>query len=477
MPEVIDSQSSSASGKLPFRILLVDDEETVREILEHLLKEAGYQVRAVPSAEEGLDEMGRDSYDLLVLDLMLPGMGGLDMLRAVKTRDPDQAVLMITAFGSVETAVNAMKEGAFDYLSKPFRHEEVLVTVRNALSQRELLSENRALKRALSGDGPGGELVGQSRPVLELQRLLDRIAPSRSTVLIQGESGTGKELVAHALHHRSPRAGRPFVVVNSGSVPADLLESNLFGHLRGAFTGAVTSKKGLFEVAHGGSIFFDEISSIQPEVQAKLLRVIQEREFLPVGSVESIRVDVRIIAATNINLKDLVEQGRFREDLYYRLNVITVDLPPLRNRREDIPLLANHFLRKFALENGKPVPKMDSQASVALLEYSWPGNVRELENLLERAMVLGNGGTIGLDLLPEEVRRNASADGGEGIPLQVLQEMEINYAETVARFEKGLIEETLRKARGVQRRAARILGIKPTTLNEKIRRLGVKVPR
>jgi len=469
----MDRPASPAARRFPFRILVVDDEETVREILVHLLEEAGYQVVAVPSAEDGLKELDRGPWDLLILDLMLPGMGGLEMLRTVKEKDPEQGVLMVTAFGSVETAVQAMKEGAFDYLSKPFRHAEVLVTVRNAVHQRELLSENKALRRALAR---GGELVGKSAPIQELQRLIDQIAPSRSTVLIQGESGTGKELVAHAIHNRSPRAGRPFVVVNSGSVPSDLLESNLFGHLKGAFTGAVASKKGLFEVAHEGSLFFDEISSIQPEVQAKLLRVIQEREFLPVGAVESVRVDVRIIAATNIDLKDLVEQGRFREDLYYRLNVITVNLPPLRERREDIPLLAGHFLRHFARENGRPLPGLRPETLKALMVYSWPGNVRELENLIERAVVLGNGGTIGLDLLPTEVLEQGRG-GGEGVPVAALEETELNYAETVARFERELIEETLRRARGVQRRAARILGIKPTTLNEKIRRLGVKIPR
>jgi two-component system response regulator PilR (NtrC family) len=458
------------------RILVIDDEETVRDILIHVLTEAGHEVHALPSAEEGLRALEGGSYDLLVLDLMLPGMGGLEMLRAIKAKEPEQIVLMITAFGSVETAVEAMKEGAFDYLSKPFRHEEVLVTVRNALSQRNLLFENRTLRRALSTGGRGGELVGTSRPLQELQRLLDRIAPSRSTVLIQGESGTGKELVAHAIHHRSRRAARPFVVVNSGSVPADLLESNLFGHLKGAFTGAVASKKGLFEVADSGSLFFDEISSIQPEVQAKLLRVIQEREFLPLGAVESLRVDVRIIAATNIDLKELVDQGSFREDLYYRLNVITVKLPPLRDRREDIPLLASHFLRRFALENGRPLPEILPEAMEVLLDHSWPGNVRELENLLERAVVLGGGGAIGLDLLPAEVLsgRFSAQKPPDG---DALRQVELDYAETVAQFERDLIEETLQQARGVQRRAAKMLGIKPTTLNEKIKRLGVKLPR
>ena len=298
--------------------------------------------------------------------------------------------------------------------------------------------------------------------------MLDRIAPTRSTVLIQGESGTGKELAAHAIHHRSPRSHRPFVVVNSGSVPADLLESNLFGHRKGAFTGAVAAKKGLFEVADGGSLFFDEISSIHPEVQSKLLRVIQEREFLPLGAVESVRVDVRIITATNIDLKELVERGQFREDLYYRLNVIVVNLPPLRERREDIPLLADHFLRRFAKENDRPVPEIRPEAMLALTRHSWPGNVRELENLLERAVVLGNGNAIGLELLPEEI--HPGEDTPSEVPAQEIRSSEFSYAQTIASFERELIEQTLHRAQGVQRRAARLLGIKPTTLNEKIKR-------
>jgi DNA-binding NtrC family response regulator len=469
------SEWSAAAEGAPARILVVDDEEVVREVLTRLLTEAGYDVASVPTAEEGLEELERGPAALLILDLMLPGMGGLEMLRTVRERVPEQMVLVITAFGTVETAVQAMKDGAFDYLTKPFRNEEVLITVRNALSQRDLLSENRALRRALSGAERRGEIVGKSRPILELHRLIDQIAPTRSTVLIQGESGTGKELVARAIHHRSPRASRPFVVVNCGNVPPDLLESNLFGHRKGAFTGAVASKKGLFDVADGGSIFFDEIGTIHPEVQAKLLRVIQEREFLPLGAVESTRVEVRIIAATNVDLKELVDQGKFREDLYYRLNVIVLNLPPLRDRREDIPILAAHFLQRFARENGVPPVPLGMDAVQTLLAHPWPGNVRELENVLERAVVLGEGRTIGADLLPEEIR--SGADGARPDVRQILDEGELSYMDTVARFERELIEETLRRANGVQRRAARILGIRPTTLNEKIKRLGVKIPR
>lgn len=467
--------SNAAARSHRARVLVVEDEATVQEILLHILGEVGHEPVVVGSAEEAQGLLERESFDLLIIDLMLPGMGGLDLLRTIKGQDPEQAVVMITAFGSVETAVQAMKEGAFHYLTKPFRHEEVLLTVRNALSQKSLLSENRALRRALSWKARNGELVGKSRQLLELQSMLDRIAPTRSTVLIQGESGTGKELVAHAIHHRSSRAHRPFVVVNSGSVPVDLLESNLFGHRKGAFTGAVSAKRGLFEVADGGSLFFDEISSIHPDVQSKLLRVIQEREFLPLGAVESVRVDVRIIAATNIDLKELVERGQFREDLFYRLNVIIVNLPPLRERQEDIPLLADHFLRRFAEENGKPVPELRPDALSALSHHAWPGNVRELENILERAVVLGNGRPIGLDLLPQEVV--GAGASSQGVPREELMAGEFRYAETVARFERELIEQTLVRARGVQRKAARLLGIKPTTLNEKIKRLGIRLPR
>ena len=469
------SSSGQPASRHQARVLVVEDEAVIQEVLGRLLSEAGHEPKLVGSAEDALSAMERESFDLLFVDMMLPVMGGLDLLRAVKARDPEQMAVMITAFGSVETAVQAMKEGAFHYLTKPFRHEEVLLTVRNALSQKSLLSENRALRRALSWRARDGQIVGKSRAMLELQSVLDRIAPTRSTVLIQGESGTGKELVAHAIHHRSSRSHRPFVVVNSGSVPVDLLESNLFGHRKGAFTGAVAAKKGLFEVADGGSLFFDEISSIHPEVQAKLLRVIQEREFLPLGAVESVRVDVRIIAATNIDLRELVDRGEFREDLYYRLKVIVVELPPLRDRREDIQLLSDHFLARFGEENMRPAPRLHPDSLALLMSHSWPGNVRELENVLERAVVLGSGGILGPDLLPEEIRSGVAPMAT--VPAAEIAAGEFSYSQTVARFERELIEQTLARAQGVQRRAARMLGIKPTTLNEKIKRLGVRPPR
>ncbi len=454
------------------RILVIDDEPIIREVLQDLLTRDGHSLTLVPDAESGLGLLDSEEFDLIILDLMLPGMGGLETLGEIKKKDPDQVVVMITAYGSVGTAVQAMRSGAHDYLTKPFKNEEVLRTLRQGLKHRRLLNENRSLRRALIGGHRFGELVGKSRVMKSLYGLIEQVAPSRSTVLIQGESGTGKELVAEAIHQGSGRPAEAFVVVNSGSIPAELLESNLFGHVRGAFTGAVQSKKGLFEVANTGSIFFDEISTIKPEVQAKLLRVIQEKEFLPVGETQSVHVDVRIIAATNIDLLDLVKRGEFREDLYYRLNVITVKLPPLRERREDIPLLVEHFVTKYAAENGKAIRGLTPEAMVRLLDYHWPGNVRELENVLERGVVLARGSEIGLDLLPEPLQQH----GFRIPPPSTLMDGQFSFYETMERFESEIIRESLRRVNGVQRRAAALLGLKPTTLNEKIKRLKIESP-
>ena len=450
------------------RILVVDDEEIVREVLHDLLSRAGHEVEVVPSAEEALELLTRRSFHLILLDFMLPGMGGFEALSRVRQAYPEQQVIIITAFGSIENAVQAMRLGAYDYLSKPFKNEEVLLVVRNALRQKLLEEENRSLRKALLERHRFERIIGKSKAMQEIYRLVEQLAPSRSTVLIQGESGTGKELIAHAIHRQSPRADRAFVTVNSGSMPPDLLESNLFGHVRGAFTGAVQGKKGLFEVADGGSIFFDEISAINPEVQAKLLRVIQEKEFLPLGAVASVKVDARIVAATNIDLMELVKRGTFREDLYYRLDVISVSLPPLRDRMEDIPLLVDHFLQKYAAENHKHVERLSDGALQALMEHSWPGNVRELENVLERAVVLSTSAVIDTDLLPVGLSGDTAAGPSlylppNGAPLQ----------ELVARDERGIILATLRRTQGIQKRAAEILRVKPTTLNEKIKRLKI----
>ena len=454
-------------------VLVVDDEEVMRDILGSLLAKEGYRVKLAATGEEGL-EVGRgEPVDVAIVDVMLPDMSGIEVLDALKRADPEMVVLMITAFASVETAISAMKMGAFDYITKPFKNDEVLMVVSNGAHQRHLVNENRTLKRALSSRQRFDVLVGKARKMQEVYGLIQQVAPSRSTILISGESGTGKELAAKAIHNNSARRDQPFVTVNSGSLPNDLLESNLFGHVKGAFTGAISPKKGLFEVASGGSIFFDEIGNVHLETQAKLLRVIQEKEFMRLGGVDTIKVDVRIIAATNTDLKQLVDQGGFREDLYYRLNVINIVLPSLRQRKEDIPLLVNHFLAKYGEENGRPDLTIEREALQALVEYEWPGNVRELENVIERGVVLADGGSIDRRLIPEHVRAAPSFR----VPQVVVPEEGISFREVITDFEKKLIESSLATSGGVQKRAAQLLGLKPTTLNEMIKRYNIHLER
>jgi len=454
-------------------VLVVDDEEVMRDILGSLLAKEGYRVKLASSGEEGLEVGRREPVDVAIVDVMLPDMSGIELLDALKRADPEMVVVMITAFASVETAITAMKRGAFDYITKPFKNDEVLVVVSNGAHQRHLVDENRTLKQALSTRQRFDVLVGKAPRMHEVYGLIQQVAPSRSTVLISGESGTGKELAAKAIHNNSTRSDKPFITVNSGSLPPDLLESNLFGHLKGAFTGAVSPKKGLFEVANGGSIFFDEIGTIPLETQAKLLRVIQEKEFMRLGGVDTIKVDVRIIAATNSELKQLVDQGGFREDLYYRLNVINITLPALRQRKEDIPLLVNHFLVKYGEENGRPNLTIEREALQALVEYEWPGNVRELENVIERAVVLAEGNTIDRRLIPEHVRAAPSFR----VPPVVVPEEGISFREVITDFEKKLIESSLLTSGGVQKKAAQLLGLKPTTLNEMIKRYNIQLER
>ena len=454
-------------------VLVVDDEEVMRDILGSLLAKEGYRVKLAATGEEGL-EVGRgEPVDVAIVDVMLPDMSGIEVLDALKRADPEMVVLMITAFASVETAISAMKMGAFDYITKPFKNDEVLMVVSNGAHQRHLVNENRTLKRALSSRQRFDVLVGKAGKMQEVYGLIQQVAPSRSTILISGESGTGKELAAKAIHNNSARRDQPFVTVNSGSLPNDLLESNLFGHVKGAFTGAISPKKGLFEVASGGSIFFDEIGNVHLETQAKLLRVIQEKEFMRLGGVDTIKVDVRIIAATNTDLKQLVDQGGFREDLYYRLNVINIVLPSLRQRKEDIPLLVNHFLAKYGEENGRPDLTIEREALQALVEYEWPGNVRELENVIERGVVLADGGSIDRRLIPEHVRSAPSFR----VPQVVVPEEGISFREVITDFEKKLIESSLATSGGVQKRAAQLLGLKPTTLNEMIKRYNIHLGR
>jgi two-component system response regulator PilR (NtrC family) len=455
-------------------ILVVDDEEIMREILDALLSQEGYDVRLAADAQQALDLARTMSFDAAIVDMMMPGMDGISTLDELKKIDDDLPVLMITAFASVENAITAMKRGAFDYITKPFKNDEVLVVLRNALAQRRLVAENRALRQTLQAHvSKFGDIIGRSARMKQVFDLIIQAAPSRSTILINGESGTGKELVARSLHQNSTRADRAFITVNSGNLPPDLLESNLFGHVKGAFTGAVYPKKGLFELADKGTIFFDEIGNIPVETQAKLLRVIQEREFMRLGGVETIKVDVRIIAATNVDLRKMVDDGRFREDLFYRLHVITVQLPALRERREDIPLLVQHFLEKYGVENQRRQLEITPEALDLLLEYDWPGNVRELENVIERAVVLSSAQRIDVDLVPDHVRSSKSFQ----LPQFVVPPEGISYREAETAFQRGLIESALEAAGGVQKKAAELLHIKPTTLNEMIKRHDIRPRR
>ena len=448
-------------------VLVVDDEEIMREILETLLTREGYQVRLAATGAEGIELARTLPFDTVIVDLMMPGVDGMSTLEELKKIDDDLPVLMITAYASVETAISAMKLGAFDYITKPFKNDEVLVAVRNAVERRQLKAENTALRQTLQAQHENfGGIIGRSVRMKQVFNLIIQAAPSRSTILITGDSGTGKELVARAIHAHSSRSDRAFVTVNSGNLPSDLLESTLFGHVKGAFTGAVYPKKGLCDVADRGTIFFDEIGNIPLETQAKLLRVMQEREFMRLGGTETIKVDVRIVAATNCDLREMVATGRFREDLFYRLHVINIALPPLRDRKEDIPMLAQHFLEKYSRENDKPGLELTAEALDLLMDYDWPGNVRELENVMERAVVLTAGPRIGADLVPEHVRSSPSFH----IPRFVVPSEGISFKDVIMNVEKRLIESTLDAAGGVQKRAAELLRIKPTTLNEMIKR-------
>ncbi len=455
-------------------ILVIDDEEVMREILETLLSREGYDVRLASSGAEGLELARSMPFDGAIVDIMMPDLDGIATLDELKKHDDEMPVIMITAFASIESAIAAMKRGAFHYITKPFKNDEVLVVVRNAFEQRRLVRENQNLRQNLLDQYKGfANIIGRSPKMRQVFDLIIQAAPSRSTILIQGESGTGKELVARAIHTHSARSDRSFVTVNSGNLPPDLLESTLFGHVKGAFTGAVYPKKGLCDLADKGSIFFDEIGNIPLETQAKLLRVIQEREFMRLGGMETIKVDVRIIAATNCDLRQMVQDGTFREDLFYRLHVITIQLPALRHRKEDIPLLAQHFLEKYGEENQKPSLEVTPQALDLMMEYDWPGNVRELENVIERAVVLTPGVRIGGELIPEHVRKMPTFQ----IPQFMVPPEGISFKEVITDFEKRLIESTLEAAGGVQKRAAELLHIKPTTLNEMIKRYDIKPRR
>ncbi len=452
-------------------IHIIDDEPVIHDVLSQLLTSEGYDVELSSSGEEGLQKHPAGAFDLILLDLLMPGMDGLDVLKAIKKIDPLAVIIIITAYASVESAIEAMKIGAYDYIQKPFKHEELLLTIKRALDHKSLQEENLRLRDELKRKFSFGNIIGRSKPMEKIFELIKAAAPTRSTILVQGESGTGKELVARAIHQNSNRGDFPFVVVNSGSLPPDLLESHLFGHVKGAFTGAVNEKQGLFEAADNGTIFFDEISSLNLETQAKLLRVMQDKEFMRLGGTKTIKVDVRIIAATNTELEELIRQKMFRKDLFYRVNVIKIELPPLRERKEDIPLLIKHFIDVYAKENNKEIEGVSEDVLQILENNSWPGNVRELENLIERAIVFAKSKIITRENLPdfflvsEDERRDFAAAGGA----------ELNLRDQTIAFQKRLIVATLKKTKGVQKNAASLLGVKPTTLNEMIKRLRIDV--
>jgi len=466
----------------------VDDEAEIREGLEALLTSESFDVTLAETGEAGLQRLEDRPFDLMLLDVSLPDRNGLDMLREIRLRDPHLSIILITAYGSIDMARAAFKSGAQDYITKPWSNDELIAQISLAIEGRRLREENVQLKRALKQRYNFPNIAGKSERMLAVLDLVAQVAPSRSTVLISGESGTGKELIAKAIHAASTRADKAFIPVNSGSIPADLLESQLFGHVRGAFTSAIASKKGLFEVADQGTIFFDEISTVSPETQAKLLRVIQEREFMRLGGTETIKVDVRILAASNDDLRHLVREGRFREDLYHRLNVISIHLPPLRERKEDIPLLIARFLGQFCRENGKPICAFTQGGMKLLMDYDWPGNVRELENAVERAVVLSNQQMMDADLLPESVRTSEIAKGvrlelSEFLPAEPrapgtrAAEPAPSLFEILEEVERRIIVEMLERTKGNQTEAAERLQIPLSTLNQKIKRLGIETRR
>jgi len=471
-------------------ILVVDDESEIRDGLQALLSSEGYGVTCAETGDAGIAKLEEQPFDLILLDVSLPDRNGLELLREIRRRDPYLSVVLITAYGSIDMARAAFKSGAQDYITKPWSNDELLAQVAQAVEGRRLREENLQLKRALKQRYNFPNIVGKSDNMLAVLDLVSQVGPSRSTVLITGESGTGKELIAKAIHSASPRTDKAFVPVNTGSIPVDLLESQLFGHVKGAFTSAIASKKGLFEVADQGTIFFDEISTIGPETQAKLLRVIQEREFMRLGGTETIKVDVRILAASNVDLLGLVREGRFREDLYHRLNVIAVHLPPLRDRKEDIPLLIEHSLQRYCHENSKPPRRFTHPAMKLLMDYDWPGNVRELENVVERGVVLSTQELMDIDLLPENV---CTKEIVKGVRLQLAEFMPPLPGEPGARagadnsmpslfqimeeVERRIIVDMLERTGWNQTEAAERFQIPLSTLNQKIKRLGIETRR
>ncbi len=452
------------------KIHIIDDEQIIHEVLGELLTSEGYEVEKSLSGEVALEKHASQPFDLVLLDLLMPGLDGIEVLKNLRKADPQAAIIIITAYASVESAISAMKSGAFDYVQKPFKHDELLLTVKRALEHKKLQEENLRLKDELKRKFSFENIIGKSKVMQDVFEVIKAVAPTRSTILLEGESGTGKELVSRALHQNSDRAAFPFIIVNSGSLPPDLLESHLFGHVKGAFTGAVSHKQGLFEAADRGTIFFDEISSLNPETQAKLLRVMQGKEFMRLGGTKTIKVDARVIAATNADLEELIGQKRFRQDLFYRLNVIKIVLPPLREKKEDIPLLVRHFLTIYGKENKKEITGVTEDVMEIFINYNWPGNIRELENLIERAVVLTKSKIISRESLPPFL---LSSQDEKKIFSQA--DNEHTLREHIQSLQKKAIISALAKSKGVQKKAASLLGVKPTTLNEMIKRLHIDI--
>ena len=453
-------------------ILVVDDEKNYLLVLSEILQDEGYEVLTAQGGHEALEIQKSSDLDLILTDMKMPGMDGIELLENIKALDPDLPVIMMTAHGTVDKAVEAMQKGAYSYILKPFDNERLTIYVKKAVSLYQVVKDNRLLRETVESQYRFGNFIGKSKPIRDVFETIRKVAPSNATVLIEGESGTGKELVAKSIHFNSPRRDRPFIAVNCSALAENLLESELFGHEKGAFTGAVARKKGRFELADHGTLFLDEIGELSQNLQVKLLRVLQEKTFELVGGTRPITADIRIIAATNKNLKEEMLNGRFREDLFYRLNVVRIELPPLKKRKEDIHLLVNHFIDKYAAERKAniPVKGVDQEVDRLFFDYSWPGNVRELENLIERVMILCPNDTIRVSDLPKDFRDNVhNALHLEGIP------SDATLYETLATIEKAMIERALKMADNVQAHAAAMLGIGKSGLNQKIKKYGLDV--
>jgi two-component system response regulator PilR (NtrC family) len=453
------------------RILVVDDEQSMREFLEIFLRREGYGVVTASDVDTAVAHLESDEIDLVITDMQMPEKTGLDLLLAAREVSPETIVIVVTAYGTTDSAIAAMKEGAYDYLTKPFRVDELGIVIEKALEKKVLSRENQRLRRELRGHSRDRNIIGHSGAMQKVYDLIAQVAETKTNVLVSGESGTGKELVARAIHEQSSRSEAPFIAINCGAIPENLLESELFGHVKGAFTGAVQTKEGLFEAASGGTLFLDEVGELTQPLQVKLLRALQERAVRRVGDTVDRKIDVRIVSATNRRLEEEVAAGRFREDVYYRLNVIQLELPPLRERIEDIPLLTEHFIQVFAEELGKDVVGMDPAAYDLLSTYPFPGNVRELENLVERAVALAREPLIGCDLLPPSVTESRPSR-----PTPRITDEGVNLEGLVADYERSLLREALQMSGGVKKKAARLLGVSFRSFRYRLEKLGIEEP-